>query len=494
MATQHPDNASPPFWLKEALINTKMETEEVFRSFSEMGCDEQMWDWEGKFADESMIERLIAGNQQYFRKNQIGKDNFITVRIPNIWEEKTFKLGRAYMSILSAAEFTKSLKLNAPPVFELILPMTKSASQLIHIQKTFQKTARVYEKIFGQTKFGAGYIQIIPLFESVDNLANCGRVMKEYLRLHKAHFKFYPKYLRVFIARSDPALNAGFVPAVLAVRIALKELEKVSAEFGVKIFPIIGTGSLPFRGGINPENITHSLSQYRGASTVTIQSAFRYDYPLEQVKKALKYIKRELGKKQTVQFSEEENTALKNIIKIFQPLYKKTIEKMAPFINELAAHIPARRERVQHVGLFGYNRGVGKVKLPRAISFTGACYSAGIPPEFIGTGRGLEKAKKLGLLPLLKKHFITLEWELKHAGKFFNAENLEKLEKDNEWAREIKKDMELCKEILKSDFGPQKEHHFLHRNLTSNIMLKRSLGEPIESDIVEAAKMRKSLG
>jgi len=75
-------------------------------------------------------------------KKQIGKDVLVTLRIPNIWEEKSFKLSRAYMSILSAAEFTNSLKLQSPPVFEVILPMTKRADQLIHIQETFQKTSK----------------------------------------------------------------------------------------------------------------------------------------------------------------------------------------------------------------------------------------------------------------------------------------------------------------------------------------------------------------
>ncbi|MFA6528601.1 MAG: phosphoenolpyruvate carboxylase [Candidatus Gracilibacteria bacterium] len=494
MATQHPDNAMAPFWGSQAIITTNEEAEEIYQCFSGLGCDEYMWDWEGKFADEAMIERLVSNYFKYFQKNQLGRDNAILMRVPNIWEEKTFKLARAYMSILSSAEFTKSLKLHTPPVFELILPMTKNADQLIHLQKTFQKTAKLHKEIFGETEFGKGYIHVIPLFESVDDLANCAKVLEEFLKLHKTNFGSYPPYLRVFIARSDPALNAGFVSAVLATRLALREINRVSEKTGVPMYPIIGTGSLPFRGGINPENIEKSLPQYEGARTVTIQSAFRYDYPLKDVKKAVNFIKKTLKNSKSIKFNTNEFNQIKKITGLFKDIYSPTIETFAPLINEMAAFVPQRRERVQHIGLFGYSRGVGTTKLPRAISFTCACYSLGIPPEFIGTGRGLEKAKKQELLPLIDKHFPTLRHELQHAGKFLNRENLSILAVDNKWASEIQKDIELCEKILGIELGPQKENHFLHRNLTSNILLKKKIGKDFSKDLIEAAMFRKSLG
>lgn len=494
MATQHPDNAHAPFWSDQPFITTNLEMEEIYQSFFKVGCDEYMWDWEGKFADEAMIERLLSKYLDDFTKEQVGRDRFITLRVPNIWEEKTFKLARAYMSVLSAAEFMKSLGLHTPPVFEFILPMTKRADQLLHLQTTFQKTAQLHESIFGDTLFSPGYIHIIPLFESVDDLSNCATVVTEFLNMHKEHFGYLPPYLRVFVARSDPALNAGFVPAVLATRVALRELHRVSKEFGLPIYPIIGSGSLPFRGGINPENIEISLPQYQGARTITIQSAFRYDYPLEDVQKACRYISDYLSEVTPLIFPDSELKALKEAYDFFRPFYSATVESFAPLINTMAQFVPGRRERVQHIGMFGYSRGVGKVRLPRAIQFTGACYSLGIPPEFISTGRGLKKAKKAGALELVESHFFTLRSELKHAGKFLNRENLEHLAKKNDWAKEILEDVELCQEILGIELGPQKENHFLHRNFTSNIVLKHALGEDFSKDLVEAALLRKSLG
>jgi phosphoenolpyruvate carboxylase len=494
MATQHPDNACVPFWHKEAFIASQAETDEMYINFSDIGCDEYMWDWEGKFADESIIEKLLGKYLPFFTKKQIGRDIFITLRVPNIWEEKTFKLARAYMSVLSGAEFTKSLKLASPPVFEFILPMTKRADQLIHIQSTFQKTAKLNQEIFGTSDFKDGYVHIIPLFESVDDLSGCGTLLEEYIKMHIQTFGKKPHHLRTFIARSDPALNAGFVPCVLASRMALREFHRIEKKHGFPVYPIIGTGSLPFRGGVNPENIENTLHQYQGVKTVTIQSAFRYDYPLPEVKKAILYMKKHLKKVTPLTFSDQEFEQLKKVNEIFRKPYCKVIEDAAGLVNEMAAFIPRRRERVQHIGLFGYNRGVGKTKLPRAISFTGAWYSLGIPPEFIGTGRGLAQAKKQGYLPLIEKHFFTLKNELQHAGKYLNTENLEQLAKKHHWARDIQEDVRLCSEILQIEIGPQKENHLIHRNLTSTILLKKSLKQDFSKDLLEAAIVRKSLG
>lgn len=500
MATQHPDNARSPSWSDSAYVTSQQETQDLYESFETLNCDEYMWDWEGKFADEAMLERLYSKYLQKFQKKQIGRDVFITMRIPNIWEEKTFKLARAYMTVLSGGEFAHTLKVHNPPVFEMILPMTQRADQLTYIQETFRKTAQVHEAIFDDGNFGKGYIHVIPIFESIDSLIGCDSVVSDFLSEHKKMWKSDPSYLRVFIARSDPALNSGLVPAVLASRVALSNLHHVSERTGVPIYSIIGTGSLPFRGGINPENIKQSLPQYAGASTVTIQSAFRFDYELSEVKKALSYIKNYLPKSRPTVIDANEKAEITKLCSLFAKPYSETIAAMAPFINEISKLIPSRRERVQHNGLFGYSRGVGKVRLPRAIGFTAVGYSLGIPPEFIGTGRGLRAAQKKGLLPLVEKHFHTIRSELEHAGKFLNFENIERLLKDSHipnvasWAHDIYEDVKACEEILKIDLGPKKPNHFVHRNYTSNILLKRSMGLDCAGDVLAAAELRKSLG
>lgn len=494
MATQHPDNAGTPFWHNSPFVGEQDEVDELFFNLSVLGNDEYMWDWEGKFADEAMIEKLVSKYFDFFSKKQIGRDVFITLRIPNIWEEKTFKLSRAYMSILSAAEFTNSLELEAPPVFELILPMTKRADQLIYIQDTFQKTAKFKESVFGDSGLGDGFVHMIPIFESVEDLIGSEALMEEYLDKFQTTFGFQPDHLRTFIARSDPALNAGFVPAALACRIALRNFGRLEHKLGIAVSPIIGCGSLPFRGGFTPENIEEIVDLYAGARTLTVQSAFRYDYPLETVQAAIRELQATLQTQVAPDFEEEEAQELARMTEIFRQPYCQTIEEIAPLINDFAAFIPKRRSRVQHIGLFGYNRGVGQAKLPRAISFTGALYSIGLPPEFIGTGRALSKLKSNGGWELLEEHFPVLRNWLVKTGRMINLENIRKLSKDFPALKDVLNDIEFVAEILGLDLRPQSVTELLHRNLTSNILLKKEAGLDFEHEIVEAGKLRKSIG
>jgi len=65
--------------------------------------------------------------------------------------------------------------------------------------------------------------------------------------------------MRVFIARSDPALNYGYLSGVLLALVALVRLGALEQETGVAIYPVIGVGSVPFRGGLAPLTVDRVL-------------------------------------------------------------------------------------------------------------------------------------------------------------------------------------------------------------------------------------------
>ena len=496
MATQHPDNAGPSPFLGESFVPTTAELDECAQCFSNLGVHEYMWDWEGKFVDEAVIDRLYQNYFDFFSQQQIGRDIFLTFRVPNIWEEKAnHRLQRAFMNVIAAEHAAKNFGFHAPPIFEIILPMTTSADQLINLQKTFAKISAATEKIF-EMKSELKKINLIPLFEEAGTMADSDKILEKYVNFLKKEFNFSPEYLRIFIARSDPAMNSGLIPTMLAVKHAISNYHKFGEKKGIKIFPWIGGGSLPFRGGINPENISEIIDEYRGASSVTIQSAFRCDYPLADVKKSIKILNEKIPEnlKKYQKVSDVDGEKIKKFNLEAGKIFKKTIEPLADFINFLAKKIPARRERVQHVGLFGYSRGVGKVKLPRAIKFTGAFYSVGVPPEFIGTGRALELAQKNKILPLVEKLYINLRRDLQHAGKYFNRENLEILCAENSAWQPVRDDIKLIEKILQISLGPETDRHFLHRNFSSNVLRKMRCDQNFVDDIVRAAEVRKSLG
>lgn len=494
MATQHPDNAREAYWNKKKFQNTLDEIDECYHMFDGLKCTEYMWDWEGKFVDEAVIEKLFQKYFKYFKRHALGKDVFLTFRIPNTDEESGHRLARAFMAILTADDLAHEVGMQVPPVFEVILPMTTNAGQLLRVKKTFHEVEEFKRSAFKTKRTDRQEFNVIPLFEGVDHLFNVDKVLSEYIEGCKAQFGKQPEYMRPFMARSDPALNSGLIPAVLSTKVALQKFAEVGKKYGVPMYPIIGPGCLPFRGGVNPETIADTIEEYSGIRTITIQSAFRYDYKLEDVKKAIQLIEKRLPQLEYTPLSKSEVADIAWVNEVFGKYYQQTVEKVAPLINRISHSVPGRRERMLHIGLFGYSRGVGKVSLPRAIKFTGALYSLGVPPEFIGSGRGLRDAIRQGKIKTIEKHYTNLRKDFIHAGKYLNKENLVALAKGYPAFREVMTDVQEIENYLGVELGPLKTKHFLHRNLVSSVYLLSKEKKDFSEELEKAAEIRKSLG
>lgn len=493
MATQHPDNARKPYWHFRPFISAQAELKESFLCFSDLDVDEYNWDWEGKFVDEAVVDRLLHQHYQYFRKNPLGKNKFLTFRFPNPRVEKQFRLARALMVAITSSLLAQSLGFADPPIFEAILPLTETAEEIIDIQEAFKALVSIEHKLLKMDE-SIKHIEIIPLFEAVDTIIKSDNIIRKYIKLHQQQFGTKPEYLRPYVARSDPALNSSLVPTILALKVALTKYQRLENELEVKLYPMLGTGSLPFRGGLSPETITKSLNEYAGVATLVIQSAFRYDFPKKRVTAAIADIKRLLPHKKFIPLTDKDIEKIMKIIPYFTSPYQTTIEGLASEINALSIHVAKRRERMLHIGLFGYSRGVGQVQLPRAITFTAALYSLGIPPELIGTGRGLKQAQKQGLNEVINKAYLNLKEDLTHSGHFLNKENLSKLAKKSPVWGTVLEDVTSIEEVLKIELGPQNEAHQQHKKI-SGIIFNRFLNQKeITQLITLSGVLRKSLG
>ncbi|MBI3231688.1 MAG: phosphoenolpyruvate carboxylase [Candidatus Doudnabacteria bacterium] len=495
MATQHPDHASKPYWHDEVFIPTLKEARECFLCFSDLGIDEYKWDWEGKLVDESVLERLLADHWDFFKNHPLGKNKFLTFRLPNPKVETEFRMGRALMGLASAAGLAKQLGLHSPPLFEVILPMTESAEEMIDIQEAFAEVANLKHRLYHfDNSDGLRHIQIIPLFEQVSTIVRSSEILEQYIKFHKWKFGFVPPYVRPYMARSDPALNSGLVATMLAIKIALSHYLSFEKKHKIKLFPIVGVGTLPFRGGINPNCIQDFIDEYKGIRTAIIQSAFRYDFPKYDAKRATQTLKRHLPKNHAAKISRDEERELIELIPQFENPYQKTVEKISPLINQISRHLPKRRERVQHIGLFGYSRGLGKVRLPRAINFTAALYSLGVPPELIGTGRGLKKARDEGKANLIEKFYINLKKDIKKAGGFLYKQGLMQLAKKSPAWRGVWEDVQEIESYLLMELGPrtreQKQHYKLCEQLHKHLKTEKNLTRIIEKQ----ALLRHSMG
>jgi len=474
MGTQHPDNASKPHWATDAFIDTQTEVEEAYRCFSELDGQEFMWDWEGKHVDESVVEKLFEHYTEFFQNHALGKDIFLTTRLPNIWEEKGYRLPKAFVNVISANQMAADVNMHAPVLFEAILPMTKSVDQLLFLHKHFRQVKKAFD--------AHDELEMIPLVEETTSIQTVDKLLEQYVKTETR------ESIRVFLARSDPALNAGNVAATLSVKMGLDALRNFSEKTGITTHPILGVGSLPFRGGLNPDTVDAFFAEYPGVQTVTIQSAFRYDYESAEVERAVKQIN-----EKPMHAAPSVPEHLSAVVEIFSRGYQSRVEGIADTVNVLAQYVPRRRERRLHVGLFGYARKMKGVSLPRAIAFCAAMYSLGVPPELLGTGTALQKLDGKQR-DALYDAYGGIDSDLVRAGHYLNHENLHALAKQSAGWANVEADVKVLEEQLGKKLGPQKDEHYIHRNLTSNVRLLLKSQADVSPEIVRAGQLRKSLG
>ncbi len=258
MCTQHPDNAQVPNWVKDSVIQGDDEIHEAYLAYSLYGCHEVMWDFEGKDVDIYVVRKLLSRYPpDFFRKHVIGRDVYLTLRLPNPWAETTEKklFSQALELVPTAYDIAREFygDDNVNGVFQVILPLTSRAEELIFTYRYYERV--VAGKAFMELLPGVkvmdvlgsvkpGTIDVIPLIEDLDSmLGGIGKIIIGYWKAIR------PSYLRVFIARSDPAMNYGLVPAVLMAKIALSKSLSIGRELGLEVYPIIGVGPTPFRGG-----------------------------------------------------------------------------------------------------------------------------------------------------------------------------------------------------------------------------------------------------
>jgi phosphoenolpyruvate carboxylase len=516
MSTQHPDNVSPPPWSREEVLAGDSEIEETFYAFSELGCQEQMWDWEGKDADPNVVRKLLTAYPDYFRTHRLGSDVFLTLRIANPSVEKTEQ--KAVIEALASIPRSYDVASNfysgeiVPPIFEVILPMTTSATELIRVASYYQRmvthpggTTVEDEPAASHDWFGEfkpKQVAIIPLLENFESLLNADQIVGEYVNREK------PMAVRVFLGRSDPALNYGMLTAVLLCKIALAKLRRIAEKTGVDIHPIIGVGSLPFRGNLTPLNLSSFLQEYPGVRTVTVQSALKYDFEKESIKSLIQTLNSTLPNNPLPTLTQEQIAQLETIARKLTVAYQSRVEQLAGLVNTISPHVPRRRDRRLHIGLFGYGRQLGSVTLPRAIDFTASLYSIGIPPELLGLRalRGLTDSEYAALTEFYPQWKNDLQW----AGNYLCWENLNMLSDDQEVLTqittpynlkpvipEILADIEEAEARLGAKLGPRTLSHRKHQNIANNTLIalaEEAGGEDATRYIVESGRLRYSLG
>ena len=268
-------------------------------------------------------------------------------------------------------------------------------------------------------------------------------------------------------------MNYGQVSAILMNKIALYNLQNLSEEIGVKIYPIIGVGSAPFRGNLKPTNVDRIMREYPSVQTYTVQSAFKYDYPHDVVREGIRKINETSpGKAPDV----DEKRCLE-IINKCSISYRDQIIHLAPLINDISKLVPRRRMRKLHIGLFGYSRSLEGVKLPRAISFCCAFYSIGIPPEILGLDALSDED-----IQYVREVSPFFDDNMKDALRYLNPASL----------KLVPEIVSKAVERLRLDVEPDEEHQRITSRILDNI--NAEAGKGLEDLLLRAAYLRGFLG
>lgn len=480
MSTQHPDNVSTPFFASSPELGGEDEITEAYYVFSHLGCDEQMWDCEGKEVDDYVVKKLLSRYDSFFSQKVMGRDVFITLRVPNPTVERDeAKILLETLESIPRSYDTAKLFYGADvaPIFEVILPMTTSERCLNRIywyyrdfvvgkqQMKFRNEDVMVSDWIGE--FKPSFINVIPLFEDWEHILRAHEIVRSYV------YDKNVSYLRVFFARSDPAMNYGLVSAVLLVKIALQRIYKLSEELGVEFYPIVGVGSAPFRGNLKPTTVERVLKEFPSVQTFTVQSAFKYDNSPDEVREAVRKL---MIRSRGLPHEVNEDRALE-LMRKYTGAYREQLRSLAPLINEVARYIPRRRKRKLHTGLFGYSREVEGVKLPRVITFTAALYSVGLPPEVLGLS-ALDRDD----LRFLKTVYVNFEEDVADALRF--------LDPDNELLTQELKGVLLNFELPTDDVAEE------HRRISRSVRRKigDSAGNGLQDSVLRMGHLRRFLG
>jgi phosphoenolpyruvate carboxylase len=515
MSTQHPDNASMPPWCNDTVIQGDAEVYEAYFAYSVLGCQEVMWDSEGKDTDTRVVRKLLSNHVDYFKEKVIGRDIFLTYRIPNprveVAERKIVfeTLANIPVGCDVASTFHEC---EVAPIFEVILPFTTNAKETIWLFNYYKQVIAAAENVvlhesvrvkdwIGSLKPSS--IEVIPLVEDMKSILGIAPILEQYI----AHV--HPRYVRVFIARSDPALNYGLVCSTILSKLALSKLKSVEKKTGVPIYPILGVGPTPFRGHLSPRNLQGFLDEYRGVYTVTIQSALKYDYPLAEVQAVIRTLDETLPCGEPTLIEPHEEKTLLGIIAKFKTRYQMSVEGMAPLINSVASCLPRRRARKLHTGLFGYSRNISGTVLPRAIPFVGALYSLGIPPEFIGSAAF--NSLNDNEWHVLNKHYVNLKQDFTTAARYVSRRNIdmiadmhkqvaENAEMEDERLKSALTEISLDLQAAEGKLGVKLEPADLcdkrHENTANNFLISylQQSDERVRRYLEEAARIRRCIG
>jgi len=435
MATQHPDSASKH-------IPTREEVDESILAFDRekgFNCDEYLVDYMGKLTPYHQIGQIV---QRIHEKTNLvpGVDVFVTPRMVSSFEEEPFRQLMTMLAIVEGIHYC-SENFNEQGIIEVV-----QAAATVEALRNCKARCEDLLNLVGKhlnMKTEDMNIRIIPLFGGLAEHLSIEQMLSFFIK--DVNIK---DYMRVFIGKSEAALLYGHLASTLSCKLAITSCRMIEETQGVGVYPILGCGTLPFRGHMTLENAENFLREYQGVRTFTIQSGLRYDHGLEETRALIEKIKIAVDR-QPLEFDKDQISEIERMIFIFAKNYLLELSEIAEKASLIAEYIPDQRERLLNVEEVAYYRELRNVESilrlcpdkdvkksimgfaytafhrpPRWVKFVASTYTCGLPPEFIGLGSALREIKETmgrdSLERLLNEFYPSLDADVRFASKFLD--------------------------------------------------------------------------
>ncbi|RYF86143.1 MAG: phosphoenolpyruvate carboxylase [Chitinophagaceae bacterium] len=260
-------------------------------------------------------------------------------------------------------------------------------------------------------------VDIIPLFETVDDLRNAAQVMKALYENadYAAHLKRRGSKQVIMVGFSDGTKDGGYLMANWSIYKAKQELTAVSRQYGVKVVFFDGRGGPPARGGgkthrfyasmgktISTDGIQLTVQGQTVSSNFGIIGAARYN--VEQLLSA--GVTNELFREGIKTLSADQQQTVQQLADSSYEAYK-ALKEHPGFLTYLSDVSPLKYYAETNISSRPSKRG-GSSRLSlkdlRAIPFVGAWSQLKQNvPGYYGLGTALETIEKEGKLDEIKR-------------------------------------------------------------------------------------------
>lgn len=260
-------------------------------------------------------------------------------------------------------------------------------------------------------------MDIVPLFETIDDLKNAGAIITSLYKnkLYAGHLKLRQNSQTIMLGFSDGTKDGGYLMANWSIYKAKEELTAISKAYGINVIFFDGRGGPPSRGGGKTHKFYASMGKNISSNEIqltvqgqTVSSSFgtieAAQYNIEQLIHA--GISNELFSDRTLTLNESEESLLQELSNESFDAYK-TLKNHPGFVDYLYNVSPINFYSETNIGSRPAKRnGPGKPDLKnlRAIPFVGAWSQIKQNlTGYYGVGTAFKKAEERGKFDEVKK-------------------------------------------------------------------------------------------